>query len=535
VSGEAAITREWVHGPADELAVREGCWFDLGAANKACEFFPRILRHSKAPFAGKPFELAEWQRREIVMPLYGWRRKDGRRRFQRAYGEVPKKNGKSTLCAGIGIRELLGEDGAEVYSAACTKDQASVVHKQAIEMVGASDALADILRINRATREIFYDAKNGRYKALPADAHNAQGLNISACIYDELHAWKGVAGRAFYDSLRYGGRARANPLHFIITTAGDDVNGICYDVYKYAKDVASGEAKDTRFLSRIFEAQPTDDFDDPAVWHKANPSLGVTIQEDDFAADLREARRTPTAWSEFLRYSFNVWTQGGVSAFRREQWEACRGSYAESDLLRRECYAALDLARTRDFTAFSLVFPMGKGRYRVLAWVWLPQKVLDLPGTEARFREWAKAGFIRPTEGDVTDYDQVENDICEILAKFECQELAFDPILAEEITQRISVRAGVKRVAFSQGILNYAAPCAEFERVVIGRLIEHDGNPCLAWQVGNLTWKTDPAGNKRPDKARAKNKIDSPVTIIMALGRAMLKADDEACWTVGVM
>jgi phage terminase large subunit-like protein len=178
---------------------------------------------------------------------------------------------------------------------------------------------------------------------------------------------------------------------------------------------------------------------------------------------------------------------------------------------------------------------MGKGRYRVLAWVWLPQKVLDLPGTEARFREWAKAGFIRPTEGDVTDYDQVENDICEILAKFECQELAFDPILAEEITQRISVRAGVKRVAFSQGILNYAAPCAEFERVVIGRLIEHDGNPCLAWQVGNLTWKTDPAGNKRPDKARAKNKIDSPVTIIMALGRAMLKADDEACWTVGVM
>lgn len=528
-----AITKLWTKSPADELAVAAGCYFDLEAAEKVDGFFKTFLRHSKGQFAGKPFTLLQWQRDDVVYPVFGWRRPDGRRRFQRAYVEIPKKNGKSTMAAGIGLYLLVGdnEPGAEVYSAACTKQQAGIVHGEAISMVRASEGLSSYLRVHGATKEIKFALREATYRALPAEAHSAEGLNIHGLIIDELHAWQGQAGRKFYDALKYGGKSRRNPLIFIITTAGDDPLSVCWNVHQYARGVASGDIVDQRFFSYIRAADPSDDYRLPATWRKANPSLGETMSEEDFAADVREAEKTPTGLSQFLRYALNIWNQGGTAALSPEMWTACKDDFSESDLDGKECYCAVDLARTRDLTSASFLFPVGDGNYRVIVRCWLPSRTLALPSTPEQFRQWAKQGLIKVTDGDVTDYDVVRADLVELFERFNVLEFAFDPWMAEEFTQKLEDESAVQRCEFRQTIVSYAAPCAEFERLVISGKIRHDGNPLLAWQVGNLRWRIDPAGNRRPHKDAVKNKIDSVVAIIMALGRAMIA--DEGVGNVG--
>jgi phage terminase large subunit-like protein len=529
-----AATRRWIKSPADEAAAVNGCYFDEAAAEKVERFFRQFLRHSKGRFAGQPFELLEWQRDDVVFPMFGWKRADGRRRFQRAYVEIPKKNGKSTLAAGLGLYLLVGdnEPGAEVYSAACTRQQAGIVHGEAINMVRASQGLSTYLRVHGATREIRFDARGAVYKALAADANSNEGLNIHGLIIDELHAWPGEAGRAFYNALKWGGKARENPLFFIITTAGEDQLSIGFDVHNYARGVLDGSVEDQRFFAYVRAADSQDDYREPATWRKANPSLGHTMTEDDFAADVKEAEQSPTSLTQFKRYALNIWAQGGTSAIDQNSWKACRVKFKEADLHGERCFGAIDLARVSDLTAAGLVFPRDGGRYRALVQFWLPRAKIEHPNTPEMFRVWERQGLIVATDGDVTDYEKVRADVAEWWKRFELVEFAYDPWMAEEFSQRLS-DDGFERVSFGQTILNYAAPSAEFERLIVGRLLEHDGNPFLAWQIGNLRWRIDPAGNRRPDKARERNKIDGPVALIMAIARAMV-ADESAGGDVGI-
>jgi phage terminase large subunit-like protein len=521
-------SNKWIRSAADEKAVANGCWFDERAAAKVDEFFKTFLRHSKGQFAGQPFELLPWQRDDLIYPIFGWRRADGRRRFQRAYVEIPKKNGKSTMCAGIGLYLLVGdnEPGAEVYSAACTKQQAGIVHNEAISMVKSSEGLSSYLRIHGATKEIKFEARDSSYRALPAEAHSSEGLNIHGLIIDELHAWPGEAGRSFYSALKWGGKARRQPLIFIITTAGKDLLSVGYEVHRYAQGVLDGSVDDQRFFAYIRAAEPNDDYRDPAIWHKANPSLGATMTEEDFRADVKEAEQSPTTLSDFKRYALNVWSQGGTSAISATAWKACREDFDESDLKGKRCFAAIDLARVSDLTACGLLFPGEGGTYRAAARCWLPRGTLERHETPEEFRVWARQGLLRITEGDVTDYEQVRKELAEWLVGFEVAEFCFDPWMAEEFSQKLSDETGIERVKFSQTIVNYAAPSAEFERLVIGGLIRHNGDPLLAWQVGNLRWRIDPAGNRRPDKAKERSKIDAVQTLIMSLGRAMVANED---------
>lgn len=514
---------------ADQRAAESGCYFDPIAAARPARFFRGFLRHSKGAFAGKPFELLPYQNDNLIAPLFGWMRADGSRRFRRAYIEWPKKQGKSTIASGLGLHMLVGdgEPGAEVYSTASTRDQANIVHREAVNMVDVSDALSGYLRLNRATKEIHLDRTASFYKAIAAEARASEGLNAHCVIKDELHAWHGQAGRTFYDALKFAGAARRQPLDFQITTAGDDVTSICYEQHLYAKAILSGAVEDDdRFFPYICAAEPTDDFDDPAIWRKANPSLGVTMSEADFAADLREAKKTPNSWFSFLRYRFNVWQAGGRTAVTPSDWAACGAMFTEADLAGQQCWAALDLSRSRDFTALVLIFKLGENRYRVLAWFWLPEATVSAANTLESIKSWARVKRISATSGNVTDYRQVEDNIVDILAKFRPMELIFDPYFAEELTQRIVDRTGVERVAFPQTSANYAAPCAEFERLVVGGLIEHDRNPVLSWMVGNLCWN-ETGGTKRPVKVSHTSpmKIDGAVALIMALGRAMVSRD----------
>jgi phage terminase large subunit-like protein len=275
---------EWVVGMADVHAIHEGCYFDLPAAERVREFFEKHLRHATGDFKGRPFTLLDWQWRDVIGPLFGWKRGDGRRRFNRGYLSCAKKNGKSGLSAGIALYLLLadGEAGAEVYSAAADRDQASLIYREAVKMILANPSLGRICGHVDSSKTI---TGPGRcfYKALSAEAPTKEGLNASAIIFDELHA---QPHRELWDTLRYAGRARRQPLLLAITTAGSDKESICGEQYEYANRVLSGEVADTSFYARIYEAG-MDDWGLEETWRKANPSLGVTVQLDQFRADGR--------------------------------------------------------------------------------------------------------------------------------------------------------------------------------------------------------------------------------------------------------
>ncbi|MEO1063732.1 MAG: terminase TerL endonuclease subunit [Actinomycetota bacterium] len=522
----------WIRGEADEKATLEGCRFDAGLAEHAAGFFPRYLRHSKGEWAGQPFDLLDWQREDLIMPLFGWVREDGSRRFRKAYVELPKKNGKSTIASGIGLYMLVGdgEPGAEIYSVATDKDQASIVHGEAINMVDASPELSQVLRLNRTTRNIHYDDARSWYRALSAEPRSKEGLNAHAMIMDEFHVWR---GRELYDALRWAFAARRQPLLFVITTAGDDLESVCGQEHDYARGILDGTIDDSRFFAYIRSASREDDLDDPAVWHRSNPSLGVTIPVDDFRRDWQEAQKSTASRVAFERYRFNIWGGSTTPWLDYQAWVDGAGEYGPDDLAGWECFGGLDLAKTRDLTAFSLVFP-DEDAYWLLAWHWIPEEVAFDPRQVNPYRQWVEEGWLRTTPGNVADHAAIRAEIAAIVHGhgFVLRDYGYDPWEAESTTQQLEQDHGFPRVKFTQTIGNFAEPTAEFERLVLSGRMRHDGNPLLGWQVRNVTVYTDANGNIRPVKPQAGNhrKIDGIVSSIMALGRALAHAEKPSAY-----
>jgi phage terminase large subunit-like protein len=532
-----SVTKRWIHSAADEYAVSQGCYFDERAADHVVEFFRRYLRHSKAPFRGQPFELLDWQRDNLVMPMFGWKRPNHLRRIERVYCEIPKKNGKSTLAAGIGCYCLVGdgEGGAEVYSAATAQEQASIVHGEAINMVDASPELSALLRINRTSKTIFFPATQSYYKALSAEAHSKEGLNASAIIIDELHVWQ---GRDLWSTLRYAGRARQQPLIFIITTAGDDILSVCYEQREYTQQVLRGETKDIRLLGYICAAEASDDWTDEATWFKTNPSLGKTIDVERFRADFEEARKIPSDLAEWKRYSLDIWATGTSPWLDIQDWHGCHEEFSEESFVGAPCVGGLDLSKTRDMTALVLCFSRD-GHFYLLPYFWLPENTIRDRDTNEYFRVWREAGQLRATPGDVCDYRQVMADIVALKEKFDIRAIYYDPYNAEPLTQELDETYEIPRFKFGQTISNFAGPTSEFERLLIGREIHHNGHPILTWQAGHVEIKTDANLNKRPVKPSRDDprKIDGIVAAIMGLAGALEQSlDDSSAYdSAGVM
>lgn len=532
-----AATRAMIRTAADETAVREGCRFDLARAERVRTFFPKFLRHSEGPFAGKPFELAPWEWDGVVKPLYGWIRPDDRggwkRRFDFALVGIPKKCGKTTLGAGLGLYHFIadGEAGPLVLPTAVTKEQAGLVQECAYNMARASPAFRSILEFQKATRGLRYPAKNGVFRSLAHDANSTHGPNASLVIMDEWHAWKGNAGRDFFETIQYAGAARRQPLTLAITTAGDDVDTVCYERWQYAREILSGrESRDTSFFAFICEATPEDDLDSPEVWARVIPSLGITIDPGQFARELARAKTSPTAWTAFKRLRFNVWTAGSSPAISRDDWLACRRDFDAATLKGRRCWGGLDLARKRDMSAFALVFEGDAfGEYFLRVWFWMPRASVQDPRFPADIRALAEAGRIRLTEKTVTDFRVVEDDVVEICNEFRPISIAFDEHYAEEVTSAIASRTGVERVAFEQTMRLFAAPTAEFDRLILSHSLHHDGDPVLTWQVGHVEFATDRNLNARPVKpADPSKKVDGVVAAIMAIGLELAERGKEA-------
>jgi len=509
---------------SDEASADAGCWCDERLGDHVIRFFEGNLCHSKGRWAGEKFTLADWQK-DILRPLFGWVRPNGRRRFRRCYIEIPKKNGKSTLASGVGLYLLLadGEPGAEVYSVASDREQANIVHREAMNMVEASDELRQLLTVRRSHYNIYHRASRSYYRSISSQARTKEGLNAHGLVMDELHVWP---DRELWESLLYAGRSRTEPLKFIITTAGDNMVSICREEHDYAQSILDGTYIDDRVFAFMTGAEIDVDFDDRKLWYECNPSMGVTMDEEEFAYDLREARKSPTAWATFLRYSFNVWNTGSNPWIRKEDWDACFEDFGEDELEGEYCWLGLDLAKTRDLTAATWVFPDGDG-FRQVSHFWMPEDIAKDRKGQVPYADWVESGHLTLTEGNVCDYNVVRQEIDERSQRYRVQKIVYDPKFAEEVTQGLMDDLGIERKKFNQSLRDYAGPTAEYERLVLAKLLKHNGNPVLSWQAGNVHVKPGYNGELRPIKQKSDGDfrtIDGIVAGIMALSQATEEA-----------
>lgn len=520
------VEETWIDNDADRRAVAEGCVFDLAAAERVRDFLRRFCRHSKGEWANKPFELLDWQWRRIVGPLFGWRRPDGTRRFRRAYIEIPKKNGKSALCSALALYLLMAdrEPGAEVYTAAADRDQATIVFGEAANMVEASPALSSRLQVIRSTKRVIFAKERAFLRALSADVPTKEGLNIHGLIFDELHTQK---TRDLWDTLTYGGAARRQPLLVAVTTAGVDRHSICYQQHVYAKQVLEGSVPDTSYFAFIAAANADDDWTAEAVWRKANPGLGIIKTLDGMAKDCEEAKAMPQQENAFRRYHLNQWLQQVTRWIPMDRWRRDDGPVDITSLAGRDCWAGLDLSSTIDLTALVLVFPDDAGGFDVLPFFWAPEETAlqRIRRDRVPYDVWAREGHLEYTPGDAVDYDYVREALRRLADTYHVRGVAIDRWNAAQLSQQL-VADGLNVVGFGQGFASMGAPSKEFQKLVLAGKLRHGDNPVLSWCVGNAAVEQDAAGNIKPSKRKSTERIDGVVALIMALGLAASDPDN---------
>ena len=498
--------------------------FSAEAADRAVRFFERILVHTKAEWAGLPFTLMDWQRDEIIRPLFGTLKADGTRQYRTAYVEVPRKNGKSEIAAGIALYLLFadGEPGAEVYGAAKDKDQASIVFNVAGEMVKHSAVLTKRARVIDSTKRIVLDGSPSFYRAIPADAAGSHGFNASGIVFDELHV---QPNRELWDVLATSTGARRQPLTFAITTAGFDRNSICYEQHDYALKVLNGVIEDPSFFAYIRGAQEGDDWQDEAIWHKANPGLGVTVKLDYLRGEAKKAMEVPAYENTFRRLHLDQWTQQETRWLPIDKWDASAGSVDPDSLKGRDCYGGLDMASTTDIAALALVFPVG-GLFLALMHFWIPEEnmIERVRRDRVPYDLWVRQGYITATPGNVIDYATIQRDIKALSEVYHIVDLGFDRWGAVQLTQGLQGE-GITVVPIGQGFASMSAPTKELLNLVMGQRLHHGRNPVLRWMADNMVVSTDAAANLKPNKEKSAEKIDGMVALIMAIDRATRQED----------
>ena len=491
---------------------------DQAKAARVYGFFEKVLKHSKGQTAGQPFLLLPWQK-YVLGEIFGRLKSDGTRQHRQAYIEIPKKNGKSTLLAGIALYMLVadGEAGAEVYGAASDREQAGIIYREAASMVRSSPALSKVLEVLDSRKTIVHRGSNSFYRVLSADAFRAEGLNISCLLFDELHAQRG--DRRLWDALRYGGAARRSPVVISITTAGEaNKTHLWYEQHDYAERCIADPAFDPSFFGRIYAADREDDWKSPKIWHKANPSLGETISEESFAADCREAENSSTKLNAFLRYRMGIPTTSDIRWLRPDQIAACNGGPPEP-LEGRDCWCGLDLASTFDTTAFVAVFPDADGHFDVMCRYWIPEHNAEQRARDDRvdYLRWAQEGFLTLTDGKSTDYKRVKSDILEFASKHRIRKLAIDRWNATALATDLADE-GLPVAMFGQGFASMSAPTKAVEAMFVDEKLRLAGHKVINWQLGNAAVQTDPAGNVKVSKQKSTERIDGVVSLVMAVG-----------------
>lgn len=469
--------------------------------------------------AGEPFVLRPWQK-AIVRELFGRVRKDDptRRSYRTAFIALPRKNGKSELCAALALYGLIGDGvrGAQVYSAAAEKEQAALVFNAAKAMVEADPELSARIKI-MATQKRMVDTETGSiYQALSAEAYSKHGFNASMVIYDELHA---APNRELWDVLRTSQGARREPLMVAITTAGFDKTTICWELWDYARKVRDGVVNDPAFFQVLYEAPDGSDWTDERVWYAANPALGDFRDIEEMRAWALESQHKPEQQNSFRRLYLNQWTEQETRWLDMHRWAACR-RIDVAEAAGRRSYAGLDLGLKSDLSAFVAVTPMPDGASLVRAHFWMPA------GARDRFRSrpyetWVQSGALTITEGDVTDFERLERDILRLWREWNCVEGLYDQAFAEALRQRLEQQ----RLLMLHQPQGYALNIGlrAIEDAVVAGTLAHNDNPILTWMAGNAVVETGQKGDIQLKKMKARDKVDGIAALSMAMQLASVR------------
>ena len=498
-----------------------GLRFDRARAQRVIDFFA-FLRHSKGEWAGQQFVLAPWQQ-AMTWILFGWLRADtGFRRFRTAIVELARKQGKSTWAAGIALYMTVadGEQGCETYSVATKKEQARLVHGEAVRMVAKSPSLSKVLK--RCRDNLHCLATNSKFEPLASEEDSLDGLNPHCIVADEVHAW---SNRLLWDVLATAVGARRQPLMLAITTAGYDRHSVFYQQHDYSIKVLRGIVEDDTWFAWITCLDETDDWEDEANWPKSNPNLGTTIRLDELRAAAAKAKASPAELNSFLRLRLNIWTNQHTAWMPPDKWVACSTVVDPVALQRRPCFGGLDLSTTTDISALVLLFPPygDDKRWSVLPSFFLPEEAIEQRSKRDRvpYDLWQRQGFFNLTPGNVIDYDYIRAKVQELASQFDIREIAFDRYNSSQIVTQL-MGDGFTMVPFGQGYVDMNSPVKRLMELVLTGDLAHGGNPVLRWMASNCMAATDPAGNIKLDKSKSREKIDGMVALAMALGRAIL-------------
>ena len=498
--------------------------FDEKKARRVVRFI-ECLKHTKGEFHGKPFKLLPWQEK-VIRDVFGTVRDEDPdiRQYNQVYIEIGKKNGKSELGAALALNMLINDDEwkAEVYSCASDRQQAAIVFDVAVDMVRQNPTLSKLIKIIPSTKRMVYQPTGSIYQVLSSEVATKHGLNVSACIFDELHT---QPTRALYDVMtQRSGDARKQPLWFFLTTAGTDRNSVCWEVHQKALDILEGRKHDPRFYPVVYGLPDDADWQDEQNWYKCNPSLGYTITIDKVRDAYRKALETPADENMFRQLRLNQWVKQSVRWMPMEKWDECGAPVIPGDLDGRVCYAGLDLSSTGDLTTLVLVFPPSDESepYQILPFFWLPEETLPLRvrRDHVMYDVWEKQGFLQTTEGNVVHYGFIEKFICELGEKYNIREIAYDRWNATQMVQNLE-DDGFTMIPFGQGFRDMSPPTKELMRLVLEHRLAHGGHPVLRWNMDNAFVRTDPAGNLKIDKQKSTEKVDGAVALVMALDRAM--------------
>ena len=507
----------------------EDSYYDEEMANFAVTFIEQLC-HTKGTWAGKKFKLLDWQE-QIIRDLFVTLKPNGYRQFNTAYIEIPKKNGKRELAAAVALLLCCGdgEQRAEIYGCAADRGQATIVFDVAADMVRMCPALNKRCKILTSQKRILFTPTNSFYQVLSAEAYSKHGFNIHGVVFDEMHT---QPNRKLFDVMTKGsGDARMQPLYFLITTAGTDTNSICYETHQKAKDILEGRKIDPTFYPVIYGAGEDEDWTDPKVWFKSNPSLGETIGMDKVEAACESAKQNPGEENSFRQLRLNQWVKQAVRWMPMDKWDACAFPANEEMLEGRVCYGGLDLSSTTDLTSFCLVFPPEDEDepYYVLPYFWVPEDTLDLrvKRDHVPYDLWHRQGYLETTEGNVVHYGYIEKFIEQLGERFNIRDIAFDRWGATQMSQDLE-NMGFTVVPMGQGFASMSPPTKELMKLTLERKIAHGGHPVLRWNMDNIFIRTDPAGNIKADKAKSTEKIDGAIAMIMALDRAIRCGNDTS-------
>ena len=496
-------------------------YFDPEAAQHACDFI-ELMPHTKGKWArdGKTLGLQDWQA-FFVCNIFGWKRRDNdARRFTEADLWVPRKNGKSQLAAAIGNYMLVadGEYAPEVYSGATTEKQALEVFVPAKMMALKCEEFIDAFGVEVNAKNLSVPDTGAKFE--PIIGNPGDGSSPHCAIVDEYH--EHPDDRQF-DTMVTGMGAREQPLLLMITTAGDDLSGPCYSLQQDCQRMLKGAKGMDHVFAMIYGVDPEDDWTSIAALKKANPNYGVSVSKEYLKQQLARARNVPRKQSAYKTKHLNIWVGSKDAFYNVMKWESLGDETLKlEDFKGERVYLGLDLASRVDIAALEVLIPLDDETFIQFGKHYLPEQALEIEHYEG----WHAEGKLIITDGEIIDFEEIKEDILELCSFFEVAELAYDPFQATKLVTEL-MDEGVPVVEMRPTVLNFSEPMKELDAIIRDQRIRHNGDPVFTWMLGNVTGKLDKKDNVYPNKEKPENKIDGPVALIMALGRAMQGEDNS--------